>query len=73
MNLDNPFIKKKSKNLLSKLNKNDPIRKILKTNEKTHKTTILMNKKLLEILNRSDFDRPILMHDKLDYIWEKGN
>jgi hypothetical protein len=32
-----------------------------------------MNKKLLEILNRTDFDRPILMHDKLDYIWEKGN
>lgn len=73
LKLDNPFIVKKSKNHLSKLNRNDPIRKILKTNEKTLKTTILMNKKLLEILNRSDFDRPILMHDKLDYIWENGN
>lgn len=31
-----------------------------------------MNQKLLLILTRSDFDRPIMMHDKLDYIWDKG-
>lgn len=36
-----------------------------------HKSNQLMNHKLLQILTRSDFDRPILMHDKLDYIWDK--
>jgi len=32
-----------------------------------------MNRKLLLILQRSDLDRPILMHDKLDFIWDKDN
>jgi hypothetical protein len=32
-----------------------------------------MNKKLKEILYRCDLDRPILMRDKLDQIWEKEN
>jgi hypothetical protein len=32
-----------------------------------------MNRKLLQILKRSDLDRPILMHDKLDFIWDKDN
>lgn len=32
-----------------------------------------MNRKLLQILQRSDLDRPILMHDKLDFIWDKDN
>ena len=28
-----------------------------------------MNVKLIQILDRCDIDRPILMHDKLDYVW----
>ena len=32
-----------------------------------------MNRKLLHILQRSDLDRPILLHDKLDFIWDKDN
>jgi hypothetical protein len=32
-----------------------------------------MNSKLKEILYRCDVDRPILMRDKLDQIWEKEN
>lgn len=57
---------------MSKTTRNDPIRKIMMTNNKINKTNVLMNKKLLQILTRSDFDRPILMHDKLDYIWDKS-
>jgi hypothetical protein len=34
--------------------------------------SVKMNTKLLQILQRQDFDRPILMHDKLDLIWDKS-
>jgi len=31
-----------------------------------------MNEKLIKILERCELDRPILMHDKLDIIWDKS-
>jgi hypothetical protein len=30
------------------------------------------NKKLMRILERVDLDKPILMHDKLEIIWDKN-
>ena len=59
------------KNKLTARNKKDPIRKIMKVNNKVFDCNAAMNEKLIQILERSDFDRPILMHDKLDQIWEK--
>lgn len=70
--LDLPFNKPHHKKKMSMTQRNDPIRKIIKTNKKVHHSNYLMNNKLLMILTRSDFDRPIMMHDKLDYIWDKG-
>ena len=31
-----------------------------------------MNEKLLKILERYELDKPILMQDKLDVIWDKS-
>ena len=31
------------------------------------------NNKLMRILERVDLDKPILMHDKLDIIWDKSD
>ena len=31
-----------------------------------------MNEKLIKILERYELDKPILMHDKLDIIWDKN-
>jgi len=45
----------------------------MNVNGKVHKSNLGMNQKLLSILTRSDFDRPILMHDKLDFIWDKDD
>ena len=61
-----PSVKKK--NAKSK----DPIRKILRTNLRGFKLTNNMNALLLKILERYDLDKPILMQDKLDVIWEKS-
>jgi hypothetical protein len=30
------------------------------------------NQKLMRILQRVDLDKPILMHDKLEIIWDKS-
>ena len=63
-----PSVKKAKKNAKSK----DPIRKILRTNLRGFKLTNNMNALLLKILERYDLDKPILMQDKLDVIWEKS-
>ena len=41
------------------------------TNAKAVKYKRIENKKLLRILERIELDKPILMHDKLDIIWDK--
>ena len=51
----------------------DPLLGIFKTNERIGKMSEKMNSKLKEILHRCEVDRPILMRDKLDQIWEKEN
>jgi hypothetical protein len=51
--------------------KSDPIKKIFSTNQKVCKFKKVENKKLLRILDRIELDKPILMHDKLDIIWDK--
>lgn len=45
--LDQPFQKAVQKKHVPQTIKNDPIRKIIKTNEKIHKSNQLMNQKLL--------------------------
>ena len=52
---------------------NDPIRKIMKTNARVVKYKRIENKKLLRILERIELDKPILMKDKLDIIWDKDS
>ena len=51
--------------------KKDPVNKILMAGDKAAVSNMSMNKKLIQILQRSDFDRPVLMLDKMDYIWDK--
>ena len=50
---------------------NDPIKKILNVNNRSFKITNKMNEVLVRILQRYELDKPILMRDKLDMIWEK--
>ena len=50
---------------------NDPIKKILNVNNRSFKITNKMNEVLVRILERYELDKPILMRDKLDMIWEK--
>lgn len=50
----------------------DPVNKILRAGDKAAVSNMSMNKKLIQILQRSDFDRPVLMLDKMDYIWDKA-
>ena len=49
----------------------DPIRRILRVNNKSYKFQQQMNDTLVKILQRYELDRPILMRDKLDIIWDK--
>jgi hypothetical protein len=50
----------------------DPIKNILRVNKKAVMFSKKMNEKLLKIIERVvELDRPILMHDKLDIIWDK--
>ena len=49
----------------------DPISRILKVNQRNHRFKDRMNKLLLRILQRYELDKPILMRDKLDAIWDK--
>lgn len=49
----------------------EPVRKIFQTNQKVVKFVHVENQKLLQILDRIELDKPIMMHDKLDVIWDK--
>ena len=49
----------------------NPVVRIKQTNEKVVKFKASENQKLLRILERIELDKPILMHDKLDIIWDK--
>jgi len=43
------------------------------TNARVVKYKRIENGKLLRILNRIEVDKPILMHDKLEIIWDKDS
>ena len=49
----------------------DPISQVLRTNDRAYKFHCAMNQLLLKILDRYEMDKPILMADKLDIIWDK--
>ena len=51
--------------------KSDPVYKVLKVNQKDYNFKKHMNEKLIKILERYELDKPILMQDKLDIIWDK--
>lgn len=59
------------KTVKKRFTRNDPIKKILSTNQRVVKYKNFENQKLLRILERIELDKPILMHDKLDIIWDK--
>ena len=56
---------------ITRRTKSDPVYKVLKVNQKDYNFKKLMNEKLLRILERYELDKPILMQDKLDIIWDK--
>jgi hypothetical protein len=60
------------KKRLSKRLRDDPVRKIFAVNKSVQKKKYSYNERLLRILERLEYDRPILMRDKLDVIWEKA-
>jgi len=64
--IDKPAAKKEKKERVE-----DPIRNIMRVNDKCFKFQIKMNNLLKKILNRYELDKPILMRDKLDIIWDK--
>ena len=49
----------------------DPIKKILTVNNRSYKFQGRMNDVLIKFLKRYELDKPILMRDKLDTIWDK--
>jgi hypothetical protein len=51
--------------------KNDPLRKLLQANQNKIFLKNSANERIIRILDRVDLDKPILMHDKLDIIWDK--
>ena len=51
--------------------KSDPVYKVLKANQRDYDFKKQMNGRLLKILERYELDKPILMQDKLDIIWDK--
>ena len=53
-------------------NRNDPIKKLFGTNQRVNRFKKIQNKKLCRILERMELDKPILMHDKMEIIWEKS-
>lgn len=59
------------KKRLSKRDRSDPIHKIIQVNKIVQRKKLVTNKKLLAILERVEYDRPILIRDKLEIIWEK--
>lgn len=48
----------------------DPIKKIMKASNRVQKNRLVENEKLIRILERMELDKPILMHDKLEIIWD---
>jgi hypothetical protein len=60
------------KKRLAKRLRNDPVRKIFSVNQSVQKKKYAYNERLMRILERLEYDRPILMRDKLDVIWEKA-
>ena len=52
--------------------KADPVYKVLKVNQRDYYFKRAMNEKLVRILERYELDKPILMQDKLDVIWDKS-
>ena len=55
-------------------NKNTlPLKAILKTNVKHDKFIKVQNNTLTRILDRYILDKPIMIHDKLDIIWDKDD
>lgn len=58
------MLKKRDKSL------KDPILNILRTNKNIVSISDKINTKLQQIIERVDFDRPILMRDKLDFMWK---
>ena len=69
--LEQPFREKEIKKRKAK-SRMDPIKHILQTNNRAFILSDKMNKKLVQICNRCDLDRPILMRDKLDLIWNNN-
>ena len=63
-------VKSRNKGIISK--STDPISKVLKANDRAYKFHKEMNNLLLKILERYEIDKPILMQDKLDIIWDKA-
>ena len=66
-----PNIVMQGKLKITRRTKSDPVYKVLKVNQKDYNFKKLMNEKLLRILERYELDKPILMQDKLDIIWDK--
>ena len=48
-----------------------PINKLKQVNQKCFNEKRRMNNLLIKILERYELDRPIMMHDKIDVIWDK--
>ena len=69
--LELPFREKEIKKRKAK-SRMDPIKHILQTNNRAFILSDKMNNKLVQICNRCDLDRPILMRDKLDLIWNNN-
>jgi hypothetical protein len=69
--LEQPFREKEKKPKKAK-SRMDPIKHILQTNNRAFNLSDRMNTKLVQICNRCDLDRPILMRDKLDLIWNNN-
>ncbi len=57
--------------MIIKGKKNDPLRKLLQANQNKIFLKNSANERIIRILDRVDLDKPILMHDKLDIIWDK--
>ena len=53
--------------------KKDPVAKVIRTTANLTKFKTQMNTKLLKILERIELDRPILMKEKVDVLWNQYN
>ena len=69
----NPYDEKLKFNKKSRRRQKSPLRAILKTNIKHDKFIKIQNKTLSRILERYILDKPIMIHDKLDIIWDKND